>query len=91
MRVINGLEQAGSRGVEELGGIEGEKTVIRIYYEKKYLFLIKGGKYYEIWEFLQRCNGRVGCCKQFTTIGIIIPEYKIGRVYTLFLLQACGQ
>lgn len=42
MRVINGLEQAGSRGVEELGGIEGEKTVIRIYYEKKYLFLIKG-------------------------------------------------
>lgn len=42
MRVINGLKQAGSRGVEELGGIEGEKTVIRIYYEKKYLFLIKG-------------------------------------------------
>ena len=42
MRVINGAEQTGSRGVEELGGIEGEKTVIRIYYEKKYLFLIKG-------------------------------------------------
>lgn len=42
MRVINGLEQAESRGVEDLGGIEGEKTVIRIYYEKKYLFLIKG-------------------------------------------------
>lgn len=87
-RVKNGVEQAGSRGVEELGGIEGETTNQDILWEK-YLFSIKGEKHYEVREFLQGI--RVGCCQQFTMIGISIPEYKIGRVYTLFLLQARGQ
>ena len=44
MRYRKGVDPDGRRGGEDLGRIEGRETVIRIYYVRKSLFSIKGGR-----------------------------------------------